>query len=113
MSREETAERADERRQIRLLRLVSLLEGTTLIALLFGAVPLKHLGGYPIATSIIGPIHGMAFLVYVWFLMRAIPGGDWSRGEIFRLLIAAFIPLGAFAIERSLRRKEAALPASA
>ena len=109
MSTHEPLRPSDERDQLRRMRWVSLLEGTTLVALVFVAVPLKHFGGYPAATSLVGPVHGMAFLLYVWMLVQTISAGDWSRGEIARLLLAAFIPFGAFVNERALRRKEATL----
>jgi hypothetical protein len=41
-----------------------LLEGATLVLLLFVAVPLKHLGIYREAMSITGPLHGLAFRRY-------------------------------------------------
>ena len=77
----ETTARTDERDQLRRMRLVSLLEGATLVALLFVAVPLKHIAGHPAATSIIGPIHGMAFLLYVWMLIQTVSGGLVASGD--------------------------------
>ncbi|RKP47669.1 DUF3817 domain-containing protein [Trinickia fusca] len=94
------------------MRRVSLLEGSTLLLLIFVAVPLRHLAGLPIATRIMGPIHGLAFLLYVWMLMRAVSDGSWSRSEMAGLVIAAFIPFGAFVNERRLARREAALSTS-
>jgi integral membrane protein len=109
----ETTLHADERTQLRRMRLASLLEGVTLVSLLFVAVPLKHVAGYPTATSVMGPIHGMAFLLYIWMLIQTVASADWSRAEIARAIIVAFIPFGAFANERFLRRKELALAGSA
>jgi integral membrane protein len=109
MAPAETTFHTGERNQLRRMRLVSLLEGTTLVALMFVAVPLKHIAGHPAATSIIGPIHGMAFLLYIWMLIQTVSGADWSRAEIARAVIVAFIPFGAFANERFLKRKELAL----
>lgn len=102
-------EQAELRNQLRWMRVVSLLEGSTLVVLLLVAVPLKHLAGFPIATAIIGPIHGMAFLLYVWMLIQTVSGGRWSRSEIVRTMAAAFIPFGAFVNERALARRQAAL----
>lgn len=107
----ERLRQAAERDQIHRMRLVSLLEGATLIVLLFVAVPLKHLGLYREATSIIGPLHGLAFMFYIWMLIQTISGGGWSKGEIARLLIGAFIPFGGFINERALKRREMALRA--
>ncbi|WP_207461419.1 DUF3817 domain-containing protein [Azospirillum sp. SYSU D00513] len=100
---------AEERRQLRRMRMVSLLEGCTLLLLVFVAVPLKHLAGWPIATRIMGPVHGLAFVLYVWMLIQTVSGGGWSRGETVRMVMAAFIPFGAFLNERALARRQAAL----
>lgn len=102
-------DRSAERLQLRRMRQVSLVEGSTLIVLIFIAVPLKHLGGYPLATAIIGPIHGTAFVVYVWMLIQTVVSGDWSRTEVLKLAIAAIVPFGAFFNQRVLKEKDAAL----
>lgn len=73
---------------IRRLRFASFVEASTLLALLLVAVPLKHVLGYAIAT-----VSG---------------GGDWTRRELARLIVAAFIPFGGFANAGLLRRKQAA-----
>jgi integral membrane protein len=103
----------EQRFQLRRMRQVSLLEGATLVVLIFIAVPLKHLAGYPLATAIMGPIHGTAFVVYVWMLIQTVVSGEWSRAEILRLAIAAIVPFGAFFNERVLKEKDAALAALA
>jgi integral membrane protein len=103
------SDRSEQRGQLRRMRWVSLLEGTTLIVLVFVAVPLKHMFGYPAATAIVGPIHGAAFLLYVWMLSQTISAGDWAKREIVRMIAAAFIPFGAFVNERALKRKEDAM----
>jgi integral membrane protein len=106
-------DRAEERKRLSLMRAVSLLEGSTLVLLVLVAVPLKHLAGFPIATAIMGPMHGMAFLLYVWMLIRMVSADDWPRSETIRMLVAAFIPFGAFVNERILARRQAALAATA
>jgi integral membrane protein len=93
-------DRSAERLQLRRMRLVSLAEGSTLIVLIFIAVPLKHLAGYPLAT---------AFVVYIWMLIQTVVSGEWSRAETLRLAIAAIVPFGAFFNERVLKEKDAAL----
>jgi integral membrane protein len=103
---------AEERSQLRRMRLVSGIEGSTLLVLAFVAVPLKHLGGYPIATAIMGPIHGMAFLLYVWMLIQTVSGATFPRRDVVRMVVAAFIPFGAFLNERILRRRQALLAAA-
>jgi integral membrane protein len=100
---------AEELSQLRRMRLVSVVEGCTLLMLVFVAVPIKHLGGYAIATTIMGPVHGMAFLLYVWTLIETISGANFPRADVVRMVVAAFIPFGAFLNERALRRRQARL----
>jgi integral membrane protein len=47
---------------IRRLRLACCVEASTLLILILVAVPLKHAFGYAIATRIMGPVHGAAFV---------------------------------------------------
>lgn len=95
--------------RLRWMRAASLLEGSTLVLLVFIAVPAKHLAGLPAATAVIGPIHGAAFLFYVWMLIRTVSGGGWSRSDTIRMALAAVVPFGAFVNERFLARRQAAL----
>ncbi len=95
--------------QLRQLRWASLVEGTTLVTLVGLAMPLKHLFGYPQVSAVLGPLHGLAFLAYLWIVVSTVAGGDWRRTEVARLFVAAFIPFGAFFIAVLLRRKEAVL----
>lgn len=99
----------EEGAQIRRLRRVMTIEGATLVLLLLVAVPAKHLFGYPEATRLMGPVHGLAFAAYAWTLAATVPGGGWRGGEVARLALAAFVPFGAFANRGLLRRKETAL----
>jgi len=96
---------------LRPLRLAAFIEGATLLALLGIAVPLKHLAGFPGAVSWMGPIHGAAFLLYVWMVFNAVGGCDWSRKEVACLMASAFVPFGALLSARFLQRKAAQLAA--
>ncbi len=85
------------------LRLTALAEATTLLLLVGFAVPLKHLGDSPSLVSILGPIHGATFMVFLWFVVRS-----WAEGLIngvgaVRLFVGALLPLGGFINERWLR----------
>lgn len=94
---------------LRLLRAASLTEGVTLLALLGVAVPLKHAAGLPAAVSWMGPVHGLAFLGYLWAVFATVSAtGGWRGAEVGRLVAVAFVPGGAFLNLRWLRRKEQA-----
>lgn len=91
------------------LRWASLAEGATLLLLVGLAVPLKRLAGFPEAVSVLGPVHGGAFLLYVAMVLNAWQKGLWSPAETLKLLLAAVIPFGVFLVAGLFRRKQAAL----
>ncbi|QWT22063.1 DUF3817 domain-containing protein [Bacillus sp. NP157] len=95
--------------QIRLMRVASILEGCTLLALLCIAVPLKHIAGLAIAVRVMGPIHGLCFVLYLWTLIRTVSAGGWPRSDVLRMVIAAIVPFGAFVNDRLLARRQRAL----
>lgn len=94
-----------ERAQLSRLRLTSLGEATTLILLVGVAVPLKHLAGQPLGVRVMGPVHGLMFLAYLWTAVQTVSGGGWSSRDIARLLIGAVIPFGGFFNMPLLKRK--------
>ncbi len=97
---------------LRHLRWASLAEGATLLLLLLIAVPLKRMADLPLAVSIMGPIHGLAFLVYGAMVLKAVSMRLVTQTEMAFLMFAAFIPFGAFVLGGLFRRKLAAASAS-
>lgn len=93
------------RKQIRRLAVAALMEAVTLILLLFVAVPLKHLAGWPAAVTTLGPVHGFAFLSFMWIAIETTAAGDCSRRELARMVVMACIPFGGFTSFVFLRRK--------
>ena len=56
---------------LRYLRWASFLEGLTLILLVCLAVPLKRMAGMPEFVTVMGPIHGLAFVAYLAMVARS------------------------------------------
>lgn len=98
-----------ERAQLRRLELASIAEAITLLALVGVAVPLKHLAGYADPVHVMGPIHGLVFLAFVWTAVQTVAGGGWSAGEATRLFVGAMVPFGGFFNLPFLARKGASL----
>ena len=94
---------------LRTLRLASLGEGATLLLLVLIAVPLKRLVGLPEAVSIMGPIHGAAFLLYVALVVKNLTDGRISSRDAGLLLVVAFVPFGAFFLGGWFQRKASML----
>lgn len=88
------------------LRRAAIAEALTLLALFSVAMPLKYFAEIPGAISVLGPIHGLVFVVFLWFVVRS-----WAEGLIngmgaARLFIGALVPIGGFINERWLRRQD-------
>ncbi len=95
--------------QLRRLEVASLVEATTLILLVGMAVPLRHLAGKPLAVTVMGPVHGLAFAAYVWTVLQTTAGGGWRKPEWLRLVATAFVPLAGYTNLSLIRRKVKAL----
>jgi len=86
----------DERRQFRGLEIASVLEATTLVVLVCIAVPLKHVLGVATAVKVMGPVHGLAFIFYIWVVIQTVSAGDWQGRDIVRMVGVAFVPCAGF-----------------
>lgn len=91
------------------LRWMSWIEGGTLLLLVLVAVPLKRLAGLPEAVSVVGPIHGAAFVAYVVLVIWTVNSAPWRRTDALLLLVAAFVPLGAWGLGRLFARRRLAI----
>lgn len=94
-----------ELEQLKRLEVMSIIEATTLVLLVFIAVPLRHLGDWPYGSKLLGPIHGIALLIYTWTALQTVAGGGWHQREVLRLFIVAFVPFGGYANIRWLRER--------
>jgi len=90
---------------LRSLRVIAFLEGTSFLVLLLIAMPLKYLFALPLAVRIVGGVHGLLFLVFVFALYRAATERDWSWRRSLSAFIASLVPGGTFVLDRSLRRE--------
>ena len=79
-----------------ILRWAALFEGSSLILLLFVAMPLKYYAGIPEAVKIIGPAHGILFLSFIVLLLSHTAKSELSLVKTVTGLIASFIPFGTF-----------------
>jgi integral membrane protein len=78
------------------IRWAALFEGSSLLLLLFIAMPLKYYAGIPEAVKIIGPIHGVLFLGFLFFLFSHAGKGELNITKTTLGFIASFIPFGTF-----------------
>ncbi|MDZ7848975.1 MAG: DUF3817 domain-containing protein [Owenweeksia sp.] len=92
---------------MRMLRLLALLEGLSLLVLLFIAMPLKYALNRPTAVQQVGMAHGLLFIAYCLWLMAIAYQGRWKAKPILVSIIAAFVPFGTFYCDRKYFRNAA------
>jgi integral membrane protein len=86
-------------RSLRTLSIIGLLEGLSLIVLLFIAVPLKYWMAHEQLVHVVGPIHGGIFLLYIVIAVIAVLEYQWSLGKFLIILAASVIPFGFLYVE--------------
>ncbi len=86
------------------LRRVGTVEGISTLVLFGIAMPLKYVGGLPIAVSIVGPIHGVLFMLLTWMFYTGIERVPLSRQLAVWGIVGAVIPFGPFVVDRWLAR---------
>lgn len=81
-------------------RTVAIAEGWSFLVLLFVAMPLKYMFGWPWAVKVVGWAHGVLF---VWYWVAAVPlftKLKWDVERIVGLGAASVLPFGTFVMER-------------
>ena len=104
---------------IKIFRVISFLEGTSYILLLFVAVPLKYYADNPQLVELLGMPHGLLFVTYVvlsisnsrifkWSVTTRFPyiQMEWTAesfkeaSKTFQILIASLLPFGTYYIDK-------------
>jgi integral membrane protein len=92
---------------LRNFRYVALAEATSFLALLVASY-IKRSDGSELGVKILGPIHGLLFIVYVlmvWQLHREV---GWTNKQTFWILVGAVLPFGGYVVDWWLARRERA-----
>jgi integral membrane protein len=86
-------------------RLIALLEGLSFLLLLGLAMPLKYLYMMPLAVQVIGPIHGLLFMLFCAYLVMIMKRytlptmvGVWG-------FIASLLPFGTLVFDGYIKKR--------
>lgn len=83
-------------------RIVSLLEAVSFLALLCSSV-IKRTAENETGVQIMGPVHGILFILYVVLALDLKAKLRWDGGTTFKVIIASVIPFAPFFVERWVR----------
>lgn len=90
---------------ISIFKKIAFVEGTSLILLLFFAMPMKYFFDTPIFVRIIGMTHGILFLAYIYLTFIVKNKFNWTRNDLFAVCLASVIPFGTFYADKKYFKK--------
>lgn len=80
--------------------------GTGLLILCFIGVPLNHIGHHPIVVAIVGPLHGVFYILYLLATLDLAVRSRWALPRIILVMLAGTIPVLSFVAERKVTAYE-------
>jgi integral membrane protein len=84
---------------IKILRVISYLEGISYILLLFVAVPIKYYANDPSLVKLLGMPHGLLFVAFVILSFVNSKKYNWSFIKTIVVLISSIVPFGTFYVD--------------
>jgi integral membrane protein len=81
-------------------RVVSFLEGTSYLLLLFVAVPIKYWMNDPQYVKLLGMPHGLLFVTYLVIAFLIKPELKWNNKTLGVVMLASVIPFGTFYVDK-------------
>jgi len=88
------------------LKIAALFEGSSLLALLFIAMPLKYGYDMPEAVSLIGPIHGVLFILFNVMIGFYALKRQLTEAQIGLGVVASLIPFGTFIYKAKMLKED-------
>ena len=85
------------------LRLIGIIEGLSLILLMFIAMPLKYIWGDPTWVSKVGQVHGLLWVIFCFALIDTKSDQNWTIKQALVPFIASIVPFGPFVVDRKLK----------
>jgi integral membrane protein len=84
------------------MRLTGIIEGYSYLLLLFVAMPLKYFAGIAKAVSVVGSIHGLLFILFMYAIVFAMRSAKLKLKHGFRAALASLIPFATFFLDKSI-----------
>jgi integral membrane protein len=84
---------------VRPFKVVAVAEAVSYLVLL-GASVAKHVFDMPGAVPVMGPVHGVVFLGYLYLALMVREELGWKLMTTATVIVAAVIPLGGIYVER-------------
>jgi integral membrane protein len=93
-----------DRRFLKRLQTLGIIEGVSTLVLFGVAMPLKYLAGMPLAVTLVGAIHGLLFTTLAAMFLFGMKRIPISRSLAAIGIVAAIFPFGPFMMHSRLGR---------
>jgi len=98
---------------LKMFRIISVIEGLSLIALFGIAMPAKYIFNYPDLVPYTGMTHGVLWLMYVLMSLSTSHEQKWSLMFWLLSMVLSVIPFGFVVLELLIAKKEKSTEESA
>lgn len=88
------------------LRIIGFIEGISFLLILFVTMPLKYFYSMGEPNKVLGMIHGLLFVLYIYAVIQATFDKKWNFKRSFLAILASIIPFGTFWADKKLFREE-------
>ena len=91
---------------MRFFNIAGMAETCSTVSLYFIAMPLKYLGDNEILVKLIGPIHGLLWLLYIGFLTLGWIQNKWNMRAVITGGFLSLLPGGPIWLERRMNQSQ-------
>ena len=81
---------------------VGKIEGYSYLILLFIAMPLKYIADIPIAVRIVGSLHGILFIAFVYYILKMLLANKLDLKKSILAFILSLLLFGTFYLRKLL-----------
>ena len=94
----------ENKNQLKQLLTVGYLEGISYLLLLGVAMPLKYHWGIPLAVRVMGSVHGVLFLWFLFALWKTTSELKWPFKKAMVGVVASLLPFGTFFLDKYFKK---------
>ncbi len=91
--------------ELKKFRLINKIEGISFLILLFIAMPMKYSFGIPMATKVVGMLHGLLVFAFIYQIIEAKKEAGFTMKETALYSILSLVPFGSFYTDKLLAKK--------
>ena len=88
------------------LRIIGIVEGISFILLLGLAMPLKYIWEMPLAVRIVGSLHGLLFVLFLYALLQVTIERKWNIVRVMTAFMSSLLPFGTFVFDKQLKKEQ-------